>query len=253
MNFCDKCGAIIAFANGSCPRCGGQAGGSKGPGMAGNNTFGSNPYTGNPYTNNPTAAKPQSGNLALIKKLERYMELLSENDELKSMIKPQNNFPTSLDTSFKKRSFIKYFWPFLVGGVVAASVIYLIVAIIIVVMTPSAVRAAQGYNMGDAFGGYVVAIIVAALIIFFGFKVAKRKQADFNNNAELMNREMTERYNKGLENQRMINLFQSNLTEMKQYEQLVPKDYRTYDKVSAIVELLKEDKVQSVEDAIILI
>ena len=107
--------------------------------------------------------------------------------------------------------------------------------------------------MGDAYAGYVVALIVAAIIIFIGYKIAKKKQAEFNNTAEEMNREMAERYNKGLENQRMINLFQENQIEMKKYEQLVPKEYRSYDMVGSIVEILKEGRAQNVEDACVLI
>ena len=248
MVVCDKCGAIIPFAGGSCTRCGIKAGGSSGFGQAANNPFGNNAYA-----NKTQVTKPEDDTSALIKKLERYKDLLGECDELKTMIKPQNNFPTSLETNFQKRSFIKYFWPFLAGGVAAASVVYFVVVLIIVLSTPTAVRNAQGYNMGDAYAGYVVALIVAAIIIFIGYKIAKKKQAEFNNTAEEMNREMAERYNKGLENQRMINLFQENQIEMKKYEQLVPKEYRSYDMVGSIVEILKEGRAQNVEDACVLI
>ncbi len=254
MNICDKCGAIIPFAGGSCPKCAMKPASSAGPFQSGAQPggFGSQPWN-RTQAQTQTPAPAQNGSAALIKKMERYKELLSENEELKAMIKPQNNFPTTLETNFQKRSFIKYFWPFLAGGVGAASVVYFVVALIIVLSTPSAVRYAQGYNMGDAYAGYIVAIIIGAVIIFFGAKIAKKKQAEFNNNAEMMNREMAERYNKGLENQRMIDLFQKNLGEMKQYEQLVPQDCRTSDKVSAIIEVLKEGRAESIEDACILI
>ena len=237
MAFCDKCGAIIAFAGGKCPRCGLQK------------------NTAQP--NIPSFG--DTSKMALITKLERYKQLLGECEELKAMIKPQSEFPSSLNLDFKKRSFMRYFWPFLIGGIGGGYIVYMASAFIAMMSLRSYVssysnstRAAEN-AMSDTFGGFIVAVIVAAIIIFFGVRIAKRKQADFNSNAEYMNRELEDRYNKGLNNQKMIGIYQENLTEMRQYEPLVPEQYRSAAQVSSILEFIKENKADNVDEAIILL
>ena len=96
-------------------------------------------------------------------------------------------------------------------------------------------------------------IIVAAVIIFFGVKTSKRKQADFNSNADFMNRQASERYQKGLQNQKMINLYQSNIQEMHKYETMVPEKHRNSADVGSIIQILKEDRAQTVDEAIALL
>lgn len=238
MAFCKKCGALIAFAGGNCPRCGQQSS----IGAAGRDTVMS---AGNGFAKDVT-----------IGKLERYRQLIGECDELQTMIKPQSSFPSSLDTSFKKKSFMSYFWPFMVGGIIGGYAVYMVASFIVALSSVNLVidsQEAASRLLGDSFAGIIVALIVAGAIIFFGVKVAKRKQADFNSNAEFMNKEAEARYNKGQENQRMIALMQQNTTEMRKYESLVPEGYRTYDKLGAIIDLMKEDKAQTVEEAIALL
>ena len=92
MLFCRKCGAPMEDGDHVCLKCGTVVG-----------------------QENEAENKKE-----LINKLTDYQRLLSENEELETMIKPQKNFPVTDVAPFKKRSFIKYFWPFLVGGVVAA-------------------------------------------------------------------------------------------------------------------------------------
>jgi hypothetical protein len=99
----------------------------------------------------------------------------------------------------------------------------------------------------------VLALVVAAAIIIFGIMISKRKQADHNNKADYMNREASERYQKGLENQRMINLKQSNIQEMHQYETLVPDEFRTPVRIGKIIGYIEEDKAKTVEAACDLI
>lgn len=195
---------------------------------------------------------------SLVSKLERYKDLLAENEELETMIKPQSSFPVTEEMNFKKRSFMKYFWPFLV----AAPVVGYIITFISSMMTVSSVSAYDQFNVSeeearmaasraisDSIGGYAVALIVVAAIIIFGIVISKRKQAEFNSSADFMNREASERYQKGLENQRMINLQQSNIQEMHQYESLVPNEYRTAIRVGKIIEIIKNGDADTVEDA----
>ena len=242
MAFCKKCGALLTFANGVCPKCGTQA------------------HAGFQGKNKLEFSSGNSGftKSVLVNQLESYLQLLIDNEELQSMIKPQNNFP-SMPVTYKKRSFMKFFWPFLVGGVVGGYGVYFLASFIIAYNaaygshTYSTSQAASVSAMGDAFAGLIVALIVAAVIIFFGVKVAKRKQEDFNRNADYMNQEAEARYNQGINNQKMLDLFQSNLNEMRKYEPLIPYEYRNPSYVGAIIDLLQEDKAQSIEEAIAML
>lgn len=195
---------------------------------------------------------------ALISKLERYKDLLAENEELDTMIKPQSSFPASEETGFKKRSFIKYFWPFIVAAPVVGYLIYFVSTMIAMssinsydasFMTEAEAQLISNQISSDIFMGMIVAIIVAAAIIIFGIVLCKRKQADFNSSADFMIRQASERYQKGLENQRMINLKQSNIQQMYQYESMVPNEYRTSFSVGRLIEYIKNDEAKTVEEA----
>ncbi len=217
MAFCRKCGEFMADGDLVCVKCGTKVANVKDD---------------------------------LIEKLEKYKQLLGENEELKTMIRPQSEFPTS-EPVFKKRSFMKYFWPFLVGAVVGGYLIYMLSSVIIVATASSAYSQATASSvLGDAFIGLILAIIVAAAIAFIGVKISKSKQEAHNSNAEYMMRETSERYQKGLMNQKMLNIYQENINDMRQYERIVPEPYRSSAKVGSILNLLKEDKAQTVEEAI---
>ena len=101
--------------------------------------------------------------------------------------------------------------------------------------------------------GIIVALIVAGGIVFIGIKISKRKQDEFNSNADYMSREISERYQKGLLNEKMVRIYQENINNMRQYERIVPEPYRSSAKVGSIINILNEDKAQSVEEAILLL
>ena len=103
--------------------------------------------------------------------------------------------------------------------------------------------------VGDVYGGYFAGLIIAVIIIIVGTKIAKRKRDDFNRNSDLMNQIATERYQQGVRNQKMIDIYQENLNSMRKYENLVPEEFQTYDKVNQIIELLKADKANTIEEA----
>ena len=229
MAFCRKCGAIMAGFETACGRCGA-----------------------------PVDSSDIGGKNELIRTLEKYRTLLSECEELKTMMKPQSDFPMSESTDFKKRSFIRYFWPFLIAAPVAFYVIYLASTFIIMysaidTISTTGRNVSEASLYGDTMLGMVIALIVAAVIIFFGVKTSKRKQADFNSNADFMNRQASERYQKGLQNQKMINLYQSNIQEMHKYETMVPEKHRNSADVGSIIQILKEDRAQTVDEAVALL
>jgi uncharacterized membrane protein len=199
----------------------------------------------------------------LIMNLTKFRDLLGENEELKGMIKPQSEFPMSDDQIYKKRSLFKFFWPFLLGGIDAGIVIYIISMAIMfssamdIATQPSVsdqqVQTFANHAMTNIYGGYIVAIAVALAIIFMGLWLSRKKRDAFNSNADMMNRIASERYQKGLQNERMIDIYQDNLANMRRYEDLVPAEYQTSQKVSLIIEALKEDKADTVEEAIALL
>ena len=245
MDTCKACGTILPFSGMKCPRCGFS---KDGAGAA------------------PAGAAPGAARMfntdkhMLIMNLTKFRDLLAENEELKTMIKPQSEFPSSDEQIYKKRSLMKFFWPFLVGGIGAGFLIYFI-SIMIMVSTVMSVgteptlsqQQLQTYSshaLSDIYGGLIVAIAVALAIIFIGLKISKRKRDDFNGNADLMNRMASERYQKGLKNERMIDIYQDNLGSMRKYEDLVPAEYQTSQKLTLIIECLKEDKAETVEEAI---
>jgi len=232
MEFCKNCGTVLAFAGMVCPRCG--------------NFKGSD------------ADNAATGKISLIRTLEKFRDLLGETEELRGMIKPQSEFPMSNEQNYKKRSLMYFFWPFLVGGIGVGTVIYVISTLITVfsafdsaqyAYSSSDVSSLSSRMVGDVYGGYFAGVIIAVIIIIVGTKIAKRKRDDFNRNADLMNQIATERYQQGVRNQRMIDIYQENLNSMRKYENLVPEEFQTYDKVNQIIELLKADKANTIEEA----
>lgn len=217
MAFCRKCGEFMADDDLVCVKCG---------------------------------TKVKTAKDDLIDKLVRYKQLLSECEELKTMMKPQNSYVSDEPTVYKTRSFMRYFWPFLVGAVVGGYLIYMLSSVIIVSSVSSAYSQATASSvLGDAFIGLILALIVAVAIAFIGVKISKSKQAAFNSNAEYMMRQADERRQAAQDNQKILNVYQENVTEMHLYEHLVPEQYRTSAKVGTIIDLLKEDKAETVEEA----
>lgn len=217
MAFCRKCGEFMADDDLVCVKCG---------------------------------TKVKTAKDDLIDKLVRYKQLLSECEELKTMMKPQNSYVSDEPTVYKTRSFMRYFWPFLVGAVVGGYLIYMLSSVIIVATVSSEYSQATASSvLGDAFIGLILALIVAVAIAFIGVKISKSKQEAFNSNAEYMMRQADERRQAAQDNQKILNVYQENVTEMHLYEHLVPEQYRTSAKVGTIIDLLKEDKAETVEEA----
>ena len=250
MDTCKACGTILPFSGMKCPKCGFAPDGA--------------PQGPSPFAAAGGSAKTfNSDKHILIMNLTKFRDLLAENEELKRMIKPQSEFPSSDEQIYKKRSLMKFFWPFLVGGIGAGIIIYIISMVIMfssamdIATQPSVsdqqVQTFANHAMTNIYGGYIVAIAVALAIIFMGLWLSRKKRDAFNSNADMMNRIASERYQKGLQNERMIDIYQDNLANMRRYEDLVPAEYQTSQKVSLIIEALKEDKADTVEEAIALL
>ena len=195
---------------------------------------------------------------SLIRDLTRFRELLLEITELNTMIRPQSDFPVSDNISFKKSSFMRYFWPFLVGGIGGASLLYMIIALITFnstlrqanyVVAQSDVNRISASFVNDIYVGYFVSAIVAVGIIIIGVKISKSKQAAFNKNADMMMREHAEKFQKGVKNQKMIDIKNEDLREIRKYEPLVPEEYQDPDSLAKIIELIRTDKASTVDEA----
>ena len=245
MDTCKACGTILPFAGMKCPKCGFSKDGDNAAPAGG-------------------PARPfNSDKHILIMNLTKFRDLLSENEELQRMIKPQSEFPRTDEQVYKKRTLMKFFWPFLVGGIGAGVLVYIISMIIMVStvmnagtqpsMTQAQIDTYTSHAVTDIYGGYFVAIIVALAIIFLGLWLSRKKRDAFNSNADMMNRIASERYQQGLKNERMIDIYQDNLANMRRYETLVPEEYQTSEKVSLIIEALKEGPAETVEDAIAML
>ena len=245
MDTCKACGTILPFAGMKCPKCGFSKDGENAAPAGG-------------------PARPfNSDKHILIMNLTKFRDLLSENEELQRMIKPQSEFPRQDEQVYKKRTLMKFFWPFLVGGIGAGILVYIISMIIMLStvmnagtqpsMTQAQIDTYTSHAVTDIYGGYFVEIIVALAIIFLGLWLSRKKRDAFNSNADMMNRIASERYQQGLKNERMIDIYQDNLANMRRFETLVPEEYQTSEKVSLIIEALKEGPAETVEDAIAML
>ena len=245
MDTCKACGTILPFAGMKCPKCGFSKDGDNAAPAGG------------------PAKLFNSDKHILIMNLTKFRDLLSENEELQRMIKPQSEFPRQDEQVYKKRTLMKFFWPFLVGGIGAGILVYIISMIIMLStvmnagtqpsMTQAQIDTYTSHAVTDIYGGYFVAIIVALAIIFLGLWLSRKKRDAFNSNADMMNRIASERYQQGLKNERMIDIYQDNLANMRRFETLVPEEYQTSEKLSLIIEALKEGPAETVEDAIAML
>ena len=183
---------------------------------------------------------------------------MGETEELKRYIRPQSEFPMYEASDYKKRSLMKFFWPFLVGGIGS----YILITVISCIIAVNSVYAKGSYALSSSqyaitqkemadtiYGGVIVGLVVCLGIILIGLKISRRKRDDFNKNADYMNMQKTEKYREGLKNQKMIDMYQEDINEMYKYEQLVPKEYRTIPQITKIIELIENDQAATVEEA----
>ena len=200
----------------------------------------------------------ESPKTILITKLQRYRELLGETEELKRLIRPQSEFPMYESSDYKKRSLMKFFWPFLVGGIGS----YIVIAVVACIIAVNSVYVKGSYALSSSqyaitqkemadtiYSGVIVGLIVCLGIILIGLKISRRKRDDFNKNADYMNMQKTEKFREGQKNQKMIDIYQEDINEMYKYEQLVPKGYRTIPQIDRIIELIDADQAATVEEA----
>lgn len=190
----------------------------------------------------------------LLMKLKRYVEMFAECETLATMIKPENSIPQVDGIPAKKRSFIRYFWPFLVGAIGGGFFVYY-VGVFLVVLSRLNTIAEQGTDVviGDTLLSYGIAILVAVIIAIFGVKIAKAKQSKYNSEVEYQNTQEEVLHQKAVNNQKMISQYQQNIQKMNEYEQLLPPQYRNIDAITALVEIFESGKAATLDEACALL
>ena len=230
MYICPKCGASVSENYEACLRC------------------------GTPVSSSDSLSSERFNTII---KLENYKKLLTETEDLKARIKPQNTFPASDARNYKSRSFIKYFWPCLITAPVLGVITYVggvVLAVLSIDLNAPVETKNEAVSIVMApFFMLLLGVLIAAAIIIIGIIISKRKQNAFNSNAELMNRQVSEKYKQGLENQRLLDMYQDDIQQMYKYTSLVPEKYRSADSVGKIIEILKEKKAETVEEACTMI
>jgi uncharacterized membrane protein len=216
MGTCWKCGALLKEGEEFCSSCGLRL---TGFGKPGNRS-------------------------ELVKKLDDYRNLLDEYEYLVQTVKPVDNFPKEEEqTAFKRRSFFRYFWPFLI---IATGLFYLIY------LASSFVAVINQDEMGYLLGAFL-GIIIVAVIIVFGYKVARRKQKDNNEKADDMSSLARERYNQGVANQKKLERLAQLEDKKIIMDPIVPEEYRDFDSVARIEELIMQNKAETIDEAIAII
>lgn len=218
MAICWKCGTIIGDGAEFCPKCG-------------------------PGSNGAGSSDERS---VLIKKIDEYRLLLDEYEFLSKNVEPQSKFQDeSEDPSLKKRSFFKFFWPFLV---ISAIILYATGALLSVY-----VNFAHGRDVLTVLVAPFLGMGFAAVLIVFGIKYSKRKQKEMNSRAETLTSIQNEKHLLALANQKKIDRLAELEPKKAQLDTLVPEGYRDFDHVAKIEELIIEGKASSIEEAIDII
>ena len=215
MGFCKKCGAYYDENDELCYHCGAKI-------------------------NDPEEVPSKD---ELLKELDAYRLILDEYEYLKAVVKPESNYSSFQPTRTEKRSFIRYFWPFLVISFIAFCIIN------------AGARSICDTSCCQRYLaiGFFVAIAIALVILLYGYGFAKRKQAEVNRDASIMNALTMDLYTIGQANQEKVNRLRELSSEKSKYDHLVPEGYRDFDHVAKIQELIMQDKASSVEEAIAII
>ena len=215
MGFCKKCGAYYDEYDEFCYHCGAK------------------------IESSDEATDITTDKEKLIKDLDDYRLILDEYEYLKANVKPEGSYSSFQESTSRKKSFIRYFWPFTVISFIAFCVIY-----------------AGSRSICDAhscqrytFIGLIAAIAVSLVIILYGYGFAKKKQSEVNRDIAIMNALTMDMHIIGQANQEKLNRLKELSSEKSKYDQLVPAGYRDFDHVAKIEELIMRDKAASVEEA----
>ncbi len=191
-------------------------------------------------------------NQELIARLKEYRDLLAETEELGAFIKSPGDTHTTPPAPLKKKTFMRFFWPWMVAAIIAFYVVYMATAFIAMqstIRTAGTARLAFSQMMGDTMAGMICAAIVVIIIILFGIRVAKRKRNYSNRETEYLNKIADEKYNRGMANQKAIKILEEDIIKAHEFEPLVPAGYRTSEKVGIIIDLISSGKAETVEEA----
>ena len=218
MAICWKCGSIIGDGVEFCPKCG--------PGING--------------------AGDADERSVLIKKIDEYRLLLDEYEYITKTVLPQSNFTDEEnEPSIKKRSFFKYFWPYLV---ISAIILYATGALLSIY-----VNFANGRDVLTVLVAPLLAMGFVAVLIVFGIKNSRRKQKEMNSRAETLTSIQNEKNLLALANQKKIDRLAELEPKKAQFDSLIPEGYRDFDHVAKIEDLIIQNKATTIDEAIAII
>jgi len=253
MAFCRKCGAEMAEDDAFCSKCGASvastipSAGVETPSSV-NRSFGvqgaqqaaygtqQSAYEAQPATYN---AQPGIQNKnELLQVLQRYRDVIRDLE--KANAEATSTFASeAYDEPVRYYTFMRFYWPFLVGAFFAFWIVYIFMARL----------AVHTLSMNVLKIGLILAIIVTLTLVFVGIGVARNKQ-DSANNAVYAYADSRRRKAKSKE---------VTAAEKKQLEEkkrslekdlgMLPGKYRNYDALCNIVRLLKFDKAATLQEA----
>ena len=180
----------------------------------------------------------------LLAKLGRFKQLLDESSELAPKIRPQFEFPTSSSCNFAKKSFMRYFWPYMVGAVVTVNVLYFLGYILYISLDTPLL-----FSLLSAIG--VIAMIV---ILIVGGKTAVKRRNELNIQVDNRNQSERKKYREIQEKTELLKTQYANKkNSLSIYNDIVPLKNRNSRHMIRVKSLLQTNKAETFADALKLI
>lgn len=250
MPFCRRCGAVMDEDDAFCSKCGTSVA-STVPQAAPVAPV-AQPVQQAPVAQAVPVAQPapaaasagaQKSKGELLPILQRYRDVLRDIDKLKTEA-PSTFASSPSDTPVRYHTFIKFYWPFIVGSIVAFWVIYFI----------SAKMAVRDLDLRILYGGVILGGLVFLGTILGGIAVAKSRQSTANYYAyEYAHRRDSKSKSRTSNNTEMENA----LAKKRSIEDDLPEEltarYRTYENMCTIVRVIKFEKANTLEEALVIV
>lgn len=175
--------------------------------------------------------------------LQRYRDVLRDIDKLKTEA-PSTFASSPSDTPVRYHTFIKFYWPFIVGSIVAFWVIYFI----------SAKMAVRDLDFRILYGGIILGGLVFLGTILGGIAVAKSRQSTANYYAyEYAHRRDSKSKSRTSNNKEMEDALAKKRSIEKELPEEITTKYRTYDNMCTIVRVMKFEKANTLEEALVIV
>lgn len=233
MPFCNKCGLELSSEDVFCPGCGNKVESIVGIVNAG---------AASPIR--PSAPSTQTSSMTKDESMELAEKLKKEYNSLEKIQKEidENNVIISRPASpVKRHSAFKFFWPYLVGSVIAVNAGWILGFILMI-----------AFNAADTLTVFtIIGLILAIVLLIVGGTSSKNQRDSLNYNAELAakgrykrQKELTER------NTELKTRYTATKKRLEQYNDLVPREFRTPRHMERVKILLQSGKANNFSEAI---